>query len=421
MNSTRLLRMLEIIYDMKLVFVLVDALKSLYLTEENMPFLYNLSKKGRHIKQIIPSPGFCERSEIFSGLDCYDTGNFTAIGYLPENSPYANDKVAIQIASLSEKICKKITRMGFQKWRLYNKRKLNPYRIPFCSLKYFALSEDGAKQLIPHRDIFDELRNHNKTYTLNAFTSLADLGPRTTKGIVDFITASMDESTYFIPYYIGTIDQVGHLYGNDIDSIRPHLQKVDKLLSEIFNLCRSRDYSFAVLGDHGMIPITQKINIMEEVQKLSCKHLRDYEVFYDSTTARFWLYNEDARMLIMELLVNKFSNHGIIINEGNYKDYRVPLDVISKSGKPIYGDIIWVANPGVLISPDYFHEGEIQEKGMHGYLFTNNKHSTGLFIASGAKITKTELSIDYSYAVCGELCDILEIPQPNINWKRILS
>lgn len=76
----------------------------------------------------------------------------------------------------------------------------------------------------------------------------------------------MDESTYFIPYYIGTIDQVGHLYGNDIDSIRPHLQKVDKLLSEIFNLCRSRDYSFAVLGDHGMIPITQKINIMEEVQ-----------------------------------------------------------------------------------------------------------------------------------------------------------
>lgn len=38
--------MLEIIYDMKLVFVLVDALKSLYLTEENMPFLYNLSKKG---------------------------------------------------------------------------------------------------------------------------------------------------------------------------------------------------------------------------------------------------------------------------------------------------------------------------------------------------------------------------------------
>ena len=63
------------------------------------------------------------------------------------------------------------------------------------------------------------------------------------------------------------------------------------------------------------------------------------EVCYDSTTARFWFYNEDARMIIMELLVNKFSNHGIIINEGNYKDYRVPLDVISKSGKPIYKTI----------------------------------------------------------------------------------
>ena len=73
---------------MKTIFVLVDALKTLYLTEDNMPFLFSLSQKSLYIKEILPCAGVCERSEIFSGLDGYDTGNFTAIGYIPEESPY---------------------------------------------------------------------------------------------------------------------------------------------------------------------------------------------------------------------------------------------------------------------------------------------------------------------------------------------
>ena len=80
---------------MKTIFILCDALKSLYLTQDNMPFLYSLSGKGYYIKNIIPCAGFCERSEIFSGLDAYDTGNFTAIGYLPENSVVADSSFAI--------------------------------------------------------------------------------------------------------------------------------------------------------------------------------------------------------------------------------------------------------------------------------------------------------------------------------------
>ena len=101
---------------MKTVFLLVDALKSLYLTEENMPFLYSLSKKGYYVKQVIPCAGFCERSEIFSGLDGYDTGNFTAIGYLPGSSPYKDDGLVLSLFELIKRMSPRVYGRLFNRW-----------------------------------------------------------------------------------------------------------------------------------------------------------------------------------------------------------------------------------------------------------------------------------------------------------------
>ena len=239
---------------MKTVFVLVDALKSLYLTKENMPFLYSLSQKGRYVKQIIPCAGFCERSEIFSGLDGYDTGNFTAIGYLPEESPYKEDGLVLWIAEALEIIDRRVSRKLFRVWRVKNKRRLNAYRIPFRSLKHFALTEDGQIQLKRHKDIFDELKTAGLSYTLDGFTALSDFGRRTRLKPVEFVESELNKKTDFIPVYIGTIDGVGHRYGKDIDSIRPSLQEVDKQLQEIWNRASECGYSLCVLGDHGMVP-----------------------------------------------------------------------------------------------------------------------------------------------------------------------
>lgn len=59
--------MLEIIYDMKLVFVLVDALKSLYLTEENMPFLYNLQKIAGTLSKLFQAQDFAKEAKFSRG------------------------------------------------------------------------------------------------------------------------------------------------------------------------------------------------------------------------------------------------------------------------------------------------------------------------------------------------------------------
>lgn len=407
---------------MKTVFVLVDALKSSYLTHDNMPFLYELSQKSYYIQNIIPCAGFCERSEIFSGLDGYDTGNFTAIGYIPENSPYSKDSLVPFLSGIIESISERLSRRIFSKWRLKKKRRMNAYRIPYSSLKNFALTEDGDNKLIQHETIFDSLDKSGKTYTLDAFTALSDLSSRLgKKDIETFAKESIDKGIDFIPLYIGIIDSVGHKYGKDIISIKPYLKDVDKRLLSLYLLSQKAGYSFSVLGDHGMVPIHSKIDVQSIVKATNCKQGCDYEAFYDSTIARFWFFNDRSKEKIIQALHDGLNKYGFIVNAENALDYRIPLDIKGKTGKPVYGDLAWCANPGVLISPDYFHSQSASENGMHGYLGLVEGDGTGLFVLSSKIIHEEEISNAHSSEVCSLLCKTLEINTPNsIGWKRIV-
>lgn len=401
---------------MKTVFVLVDALKSLYLTEENMPFLYKLAKSNYLVKEIVPCAGFCERSEIFSGLDGYDTGNFTAIGYLPELSPYKNDRFIISIASFFSKIHPTFTKRLFQKWRRKKGRILNPYRIPYRSLNNFALTEDGIKQLIPHKTIFDRLKENNLSYSLDAFTALSDLVPRLSESLYDFLGKEISKETFFIPLYVGSIDFAGHRYGRNIQEIKPYLLEVDNLLSKFYSAASKNGYNFCVLGDHGMVPVEKKIDIMAGIESLGMVLGKDYESFYDSTTVRLWFYSKTSEAKIIEYVDNNYSDCGFWVRKENSEHFRIPLDLLSQYGKPVYGDIIWCAHPGVLISPDYFHPRSSAENGMHGYVECVSGEGTGLFVSTSKK---GEVAQKTSSQICGELCDCLGIIEPNINWKRI--
>ena len=90
----------------KVILVLIDALRSDYITEEDSPFLYKFASNNRYCKKVTQSRSFCERAEIFTGLSPRESGYFTAIGYGPEDSPYKGMKI-LSAFSLFEKICSK--------------------------------------------------------------------------------------------------------------------------------------------------------------------------------------------------------------------------------------------------------------------------------------------------------------------------
>lgn len=403
---------------MKLIFVLVDALKSKYLTKEAMPFLFELSHFSCHIKQVIQSPGFCERSEIFTGLDSYESGNFTAIGYNPEYSPYKNVGIGLLTARAISVVSETRARDFLYKYYMKHQLGMRPYLIPFNSLKKFSLTEDGSPPLTCYETIFDSLHNKNKSYTLDYFTTLAALPTPKTEDELSFVKRNIDKRIDFIPVYYGEIDAIGHKFGEDIDSIRPYLQKVDRLLCKLYGLALKNNYAFAVLGDHGMIPVCTTVDITSILRKLHYKHYSDYELFIDSTIARFWFYNPRAKEEIRKQLEEELDKYGLIVDGNNYKQYGIPLD-ITVGKKSVYGDLLWFANPGTLIYPDYFNVKKY--KGMHGYLNTNHEHSFGQFIVANSNLDKQLIESESLHKVCNYLCEVLDIDIPNEKWTRTIN
>lgn len=406
---------------MKLVFVLVDALKSSYVTPDNMPFLYDFCTKGTYYSSVIPSPGFCERSEIFTGLDCFQSGNCTAIGYMPEQSAYRNEKFSLFVARILELVIPKATRYAFDKYFRIRKKRMKSYLIPYSVLDKFALTEDGNTPLIDCRDIFDSLRESGLTYSLDGFTSLASSGQIGLSAVSDFVKEGIDKALDFLPVYLGEADSSGHEFGADIEGMSNTLRRIDDLLSVLFDLAKGNGYAFAVLGDHGMVPVEVRVDVNKIVKQLGLKLGKDYLMFLDSTIVRFWFFNSVARQKIISCCKERLSQYGQLIDADNYETYNIPLDILNQQGMPVYGDLMWCANPGVLITPDYFNPPSKLVKGMHGYLITDPDDGVGMLAFSSQEIRK-EKTIALS-DVCDKLCKLLGIAAPNdkTDWRRVIK
>ena len=128
-------------------------------------------------------------------------------------------------------------------------------------------------------------------------------------------------------FYIGDLDKVGHEYGTKSREIINAIRKLDNELSK-------RDFDI-ILSDHGMSDIKEIISVPETE-----------DCFIDSDMARYWGNSEKLEEIKKRLPLQ----FGRIIEWPNKK----------------YGELIFLANTGVLISPNYWQGNKIV-KAMHGY------------------------------------------------------
>jgi len=132
--------------------------------------------------------------------------------------------------------------------------------------------------------------------------------------------------------YFGELDRTGHKYGTNSQEIISAIKKIDKEISEM-------DFDM-IFSDHGMIDIHKTISVP-----------RTENCFIDSDMARYW--GEKPKFE---------SNDGRWIEWSNKR----------------YGDFIFLAKPGVLISPNYW-QGKSSVKAMHGY-DGKDKELKGIYI-----------------------------------------
>lgn len=406
---------------MRTVFVLVDALRSDYLSPQNMPFLYDLACRNLYVRKVIPSFGYCERTEIFTGMRPDKSGNFTAIGYDPQRSEYKKYRLLFNILEPFERFDKKrICRRVFSRLLRNTEKKMQIYQIPFSDIYKFRLTEDYNSHYVQGafcKESFFDVANREKLVVVtDAFTALGEENRFSSiDERVQFVCSQKDADFDCLLVYIPIIDSMGHLYTNQYDLMQVELKKVDKLIENIYNeLSSVEDTRFMFLGDHGMEPITDKIDVWSKINEIGLKRGRDYDIFLDSTIARFWTKNEKCKEILEERLsTGDFPKKGFLVDEEIAQKLHIPYLCTSEHGNRLYGDLIWAANNGVLISPDYFNYGK-NITGMHSYP-QKSILSSGLAVVAGIPHSPRIIEECELVDICPTLCSLVGIPFPNGN------
>jgi len=410
---------------MSTVLILVDAFRWDYINKTNTPFLYNLSKKNIYVKRIKPGVGFCERTEIFTGMRPIQSKNFTALGYDPEKSFYRKYRIILKALSyitnlqiLDEKLFRKVLNRIFK----FLGANFQTYQIPLDLLKYFDLTEDKLdhyeEQAFISESIFDIMRKNNKIFFYNSFTALKmkKIKTDTEQERINLLFKNINNNIELYLLFLGELDIIGHLYGPNSDITKIKISEMDKKIKKIIEKFKKKsdNTKFIILGDHGMLEVNKYLDLIKLIKEnTSLKINKDFVVFLDSTIARFWCFNEKTKIEIKGLLSHEpFSKYGTVINKQIAKEFNIPYT------DKRYGDIIWWANPGVLIFPDYFHKYQ-KYKGMHGYNPKDeNSHGFCIISYNGCKnsiIEEGEL-ID----ICPTICELINIPYPKNNQGKSL-
>lgn len=372
---------------MATVLLLLDALRHDYVNEIDTPFLYKCSKQGEYYKKVIPSYGFCERSEILTGEKPNKTGFFTAIGYDPRESPYKDIKYVPLLKFIEQFIPKNLRVPGKEHPggvnRLYrrflrkvlsgDKYGMGVYNIPVEFLSKFSLTEDKIDHRNPNAfcvpSILSLLKEKRGSYNYDSFSALnLPLNGNDDDRLEKVLDAAKNKPSDLYLIYISTPDSIGHQFGPNSVELKQALTRMDYSLSKFTNefehACPNTTYVY--LGDHGMLPVESTFDVKREIDILLMgQNLiagKDYVYFLDSTMVRFWFNSQIAR----DILEVKLRSHVKFLSNGNFLDNHFLENESLPVNDSRYGDLIWLANPGVLVFPDFFHQSS-PSKGMHGY------------------------------------------------------
>lgn len=394
----------------KVVFVLIDALRSDYINEEDSPFLFNFSRQNRYYKNVTQSRSFCERAEIFTGLSPRESGYFTAIGYHPENSPFKNSLILDKL-TLVDKIFGKNRFYKALKNRLIRLLitskpvKMRGYSIPLNFLKYFGLTEDeydfrDEKAFNGKDNIFKDCKNSELDIFYDSFTALNFTKSNTDEERLQMVEDNIDSKFDLFLTYIGIMDSCAHKFGPDSIERKLELKKLDEKLSNFYSniTSKNKDSKFIFLGDHGMASVNKIIDIGKELEKeaLFCnlEKGKDYIYFLDSTIFRVWYFNTHA----FELLDTKLKNNQLLINDGVFVDESVAIKEKIPFPDKRYGDTLWMANIGVLIFPDFFHSTS-PYRGMHGYDINHFSSKGTCMVSAGKHEYHEEIKLTDVYSI----------------------
>jgi hypothetical protein len=398
------------------VLVLLDAFQWDYLDAHDTPTLWDMRRQGLYVSRILPSLGFCERTEILTGAFPCTSGNFTAIGYDPAASPYRRIRPLLKLLAPLDRLGRLRSPMRRLMTRILQQLgiRMPVFQIPLDQLHRFALTEDRrdhfGSRAFAVESLVDVMQTAGRRVYAGAFTAVGmpngDDANRVRLAL-DHVRDACD--LYLV--YLGELDRVGHHFGPDSTQRRETSCLIDAQIHSLRTAFESHfeTVHWVILGDHGMMPVERRVDagalVHAAAQRQGLKLHSDYLIFLDSTLVRLWPQTQQASHLLAQTLTSPpLADLGELITPAQADSLHIPAP------GELYGDLIWWCSPGTLVFPDYFHVAR-PPKGMHGY-DPGLPQSQGMALVISPGMVPHQIEQGELVDICPTLCDLMGLRHP---------
>ncbi|MFC1590523.1 glycosyltransferase [Candidatus Omnitrophota bacterium] len=358
------------------IFMLIDALGWMHIKSGG--FLEGLCPYRQRVKSVLGySCGVIP--SILTGASPSEHGRFTLFYYSPETSPFKWTKYLLWLPDkvIENRFARKIVE-AVSKYAFNYKGYFETYVVPVKSLhlfdipeKYNAYNENAFRDT---QSIFDVWKKAKTSYMRYYYTSRDEDILKDAEADIKNNRAS----NYFL--YLSNFDHFLHVNCDNALLIRQRLAWYENKIRSLYKTAKEAydDVRISVFSDHGMASTKTSFDLKKMIDGLGFKMPGDYAAVYDSTMARFWFFNNEARSAIQTCL-SKIS-FGRILSEKELK----ALGVNFKDAR--FGQMIFLMDAGNVILPSFM--GNTKPSGMHGF-HPNNKWMDASFLSNykpGAEI-----------------------------------
>lgn len=228
------------------------------------------------------------------------------------------------------------------------------YDIPLHLLKFFDVATRKDPYLpgsMPIESLFDALARRGISYRLWNYRTPEEENMRD-------LLAAMEAEDQVLFFYTAELDALMHRWGIFHERVGRKLEQYRDFIERIFETGTQAgfDVNVDVFSDHGMIDVSEVVDLWGAVTRKGYRIGRDYMAFYDSTMARFWC-DDDVGAEISELLGG--SGWGRMLTRKEL----IRLGCYFEDGA--YGKHIFLMSPGRMIVPSFM--GTYPVAAMHGY------------------------------------------------------
>jgi hypothetical protein len=344
--------------------LLLDAFRHDYVGRTS--FIRNLATRSRR-GAMREHFGFLPRAAYFGGLDPSEAGFTNMFCCDPEASPFG----LARGLSFGRSDRASRERLGARQWiESEARRRVTPFAasyltsgaIPLTLLPWFNVTETRAPwdRQVGYRSIFHELDDRGEAYFTCAWPDTNRLADHSDQGIVDHALAHIERGHRLAFLHLQELDGLGHAHGPESAQILNGLAATDALVERLITSLEMRFEAVDVLlfGDHGMVSVTGTVDIWSAIEAAGLGVGRDVVFFLDSTMARFWFPTAAARQAVLRALERL---PGRVLEAPDLE--RLRIDRCDRRN----GELLFLAEPGHIILPNFFQRTGELPRGMHGY------------------------------------------------------